>query len=89
MGETHKHGVYRRQVRAGLRWLKERQDDQGRFGEGEDHAIATLAMTEVYSLTASPWFKESAQRAARLVLGDSSGLPLATAALWRTLGLLS
>ena len=67
-GETHKHGRYKQQVRAGFKYLKQIQDPDGCFGprNTEDfllqHAICTLAMAEIYGLTASPLFKLSAQR---------------------------
>jgi hypothetical protein len=67
-GETHKHGRYKKTVKAGLKYLKQIQDPSGCFGVPVDadraanHAIATLAMCEAYDLTGSPLFKGSAQK---------------------------
>lgn len=67
-GETHKHGRFKRSVREGLKYLKQVQDDEGCFGPRErgdfiyHHTIAALAMCEVFKLTLSPLFKQSAQQ---------------------------
>ena len=53
-------------VAAGLRFLKRCQRADGGFGDGpwaaEQHAIAALALLEVYGMTGSPLWKEAAQR---------------------------
>ncbi len=54
-------------VRKGLSWLRDGQGAEGCFGkeEGEflyDHAIATLAMTEAAWLSATPLYRDPAQR---------------------------
>ncbi len=67
-GQTHKHGEHREAVRRALLWLKSAQDPDGCFGQRVsshftyNHAIAALACVEAFGLTASPLFKESAQR---------------------------
>jgi len=62
-GRTHKAGEYRRQVKAGLRFLKQKQAEDGRFAtDPADHAIAAWAMTKAYALTRSPLFRQSAQQ---------------------------
>ncbi|MCU0726090.1 MAG: VWA domain-containing protein [Planctomycetes bacterium] len=72
--ETHKHGRYKKTVREGLRYLKTIQDPEGCFGPRDEarfpegHAMAALAMCEAYALTASPLFKESAQRGVDFIL---------------------
>lgn len=59
-GETHQSGVYRKNVRLALSWLRKRQDAEGSFAARTterftyDHAIATLAMVEAYAMTRSP-----------------------------------
>lgn len=89
-GETHRHGSHKEIVRNGLRYLKQVQRPDGGFGSGDDdawrksHAIAALAMTEAYALTASPLFKQSSQSAMdllqKLPLDDAELIPWAAAA---------
>ena len=62
-GETHKHGRHKKVLREALRFMKERQGADGRFSpEQLEHALATCALAKAYALTASPLFKEPAQR---------------------------
>lgn len=62
-------GAFGGAVITGLRYLRSVQDEQGCFGSREhghfvyNHAIATLAMVEAFSASASPVDRESAQRA--------------------------
>jgi hypothetical protein len=73
VGDTHNSGQHRATVKAGLRYLKHVQDEDGCFGPraGElwsvSHAPATLAMTEAYGLTGSRLFKDPAQRGVSLL----------------------
>ena len=56
-------------ISKGLRFLKNRQQDDGRYVPGSDpdalhgHAAATMAMAEAYDITYSPIFRTSLQRA--------------------------
>ena len=68
-GNTISEGVYKENVRIGLRWLQKNQDRRtGCFGPQVDHhflyghALATLAMTEAYHLSGAPVLKDPAQR---------------------------
>ena len=60
---------YRSAIGKGLRYLKNMQDPEGCFGPRThqqfiyNHAIASLAMVEIYGMTHSPLFKLPAQRA--------------------------
>ncbi len=58
--------AHARTVSKGLRHLKNAQDAEGCFGprvHPREHALATLAMVEVYGMTRSPFFKGSALKA--------------------------
>jgi hypothetical protein len=52
-------------VKNGLKWLKDRQREDGSFSEGRTHmynqALATLAMCEAYGLTGSRYWKDPAE----------------------------
>ena len=78
-GETHKHGRHKRKVKSGLRALKVWQDPEGCFADRTkpgwitEHAILTLAMSEAYSMTGSPLFRQSAQ--AGIDLLDKARVP--------------
>ncbi|MEN8149027.1 MAG: VIT domain-containing protein [Planctomycetota bacterium] len=66
-GNTHKHGSCRRTLKYGFRHMKQLQDAEGCFTDRTkpdwlaEHAILTLAMAEIYGMTGSPLFKQSAQ----------------------------
>jgi len=61
---------YAHNVRRGLRYLLEQQDEQGRLDENlRRHAIATLALTEAYWMTRNPRYEAPAQRAATYLAG--------------------
>ncbi|MHC4469869.1 MAG: hypothetical protein ACYS99_02800, partial [Planctomycetota bacterium] len=68
-GETHKHGKHKATVRKGLRWLCEGQTEDGRLAPPgcvhplRDHAVASFALAEAYTMTASPLFKRRAMSA--------------------------
>jgi tetratricopeptide (TPR) repeat protein len=74
---------------AGLKWLIGRQNPDGSFGDKdsekfiEDHAIATLAMSEAYGMTASSALKEPAEKAMKFLRSanlSGKGWPRAKAA---------
>ena len=73
-GETHKTPRYGHVVRNAMKFLKNVQDAEGCFGARTsphftyNHAIATLAMAEVYGLTQSQLFKSSAQAGVNFIL---------------------
>ena len=62
-----KENPYAATVRNGLRYLMERQREDGGFGAGEksiyDSAIAATALTEAYWMTRNPRYKKPAQEA--------------------------
>ena len=68
-GETDTSGLHGKTVSRGLEYLLNIQDRDGCFGPRTtnhftyNHAICALAMAEAYALTASPRFKQSAERA--------------------------
>lgn len=67
---------YARVVARGARYLKKAQQPSGRFAppgsrwSSLNHALATLAMTQLYAMTESPIFKGSAH-AAQTCLGEA------------------
>lgn len=73
-GETHQAGTHKDVVRAAARWLRDRQDADGCFapraasGWMRRHLIAALAMSEIYGMTQSPLFRESAARGVNFAL---------------------
>lgn len=67
-GETHKatakNVLYSKNVEKALKYLIIKQDKDGRMGDNLlAHAVATLALTESYGLTADPVLRGPAQRA--------------------------
>jgi len=73
-GETYKTPRFGAAVRIGLKWLKGVQDADGCFGPRTsshfvyNHAIATLAMCDMFGMTRSPLFKSSAQQGIDFIL---------------------
>jgi len=71
---THKQGRYRVNVRRALTWLLRVQDNQGCFGPREDdhfvynHAIATMAMAELYLITEDRLLRPGVARAVDFIL---------------------
>ena len=67
-GHTMRQGRYRDTVRGAVRWLREQQDPNGRFGPAAssdfiyDHAIAAYAMSEAYGLSQYSLLAPVAQR---------------------------
>src|SRR5205814_4555374 len=67
------HG-YGKSVASALRFLKDRQGENGAFGAsgtptaGRDNAVATLAMVEVYGMTGSSIYQGPARRALQHLL---------------------
>jgi hypothetical protein len=67
-GHGHRFGTFKRSVEKGLRWLMKQQKANGSIGfsDGQDmynHALATLALCEVYAQTLDFKYKKYAQRA--------------------------
>jgi len=69
-GHTTRQGLYQERLRRGFEWLGSQQDPKtGLIGQKVgftymyDHAIATLALTELYTFTKSPSLKDVAQLA--------------------------
>ena len=74
-GNTLTRGPHRSVVSRAVQWLRAEQDpDSGRFGEGlshafvYDHALATLAVCETYSLGQSALLRSTAKRAVGYIL---------------------
>jgi len=67
-GNTMRSGPHRDVVKQGVIWLREQQDDNGRFGTAAahdfiyDHAIAAYAMCEAFGLSNYQLLRESAQK---------------------------
>jgi hypothetical protein len=76
-GETHQAGTCRDTVKNGLRFLREIQDVDGRFGPKvgpgwlRQHVVASLAMIEAYGMTGSKVFKPVADRGLAFALAAS------------------
>ena len=66
-GSNMRSGPYRDVVRKAVRWLKDQQDDSGRFGTDAshdfiyNHMIASLAMCEAYGLSDYKVLRQYAQ----------------------------
>ncbi len=66
-GSTLRGGEFRDQLRSGVRWLKDQQQDNGLFGQNASHdfvyghAIAAYAMVEAYGLSQYTTLKHVAQ----------------------------
>ncbi len=80
-GYTHDYGKYKGPVKAAARQLRSQQDAQGGFGAPAKRAAdvradiaSALALTELYGLTTSPLFRNSAylavEHVGELVLDD-------------------
>jgi hypothetical protein len=73
-GETHQSGAHKDNVQRALKALRERQDADGCFGERRvqhwiyNHSITTLAVTEAYRMTSSPFLREPASRGLQFLL---------------------
>src|SRR5207244_9581856 len=76
-------------VKRGLQWLVAQQDTDGTFNDKDSaaNAVAALALTETYGMTASPSCKEPAQRAVAAVERMDSNEPSDLA--WNSLVLVS
>jgi hypothetical protein len=67
-GESHKNGSYKSTVKGAYLWLKAQQDAEGCFGPKTDkrytysHAIAALAICELYQMVPVPPLKKAAQK---------------------------
>jgi len=66
-------GKFTKNVRMGLRYLMQSQDDEGCFGARSsghfmyNHAIASLAMCEAYWMTRNPRYKKPAQESLNFI----------------------
>ncbi len=72
-GYDHKEGEYRSTVRLGILSLRKIQDNDGCFGEGKcssvhDHAVATMAISELYGLSLDPILKPMADKGVEYLL---------------------
>jgi hypothetical protein len=73
-GETHQAGQYQKQVAAAVTWFKSVQKENGDLlSEGDaqhiySHSIATIALCEVYGMTADPELKPVAEKAMDFVV---------------------
>ncbi len=71
-GETHRSGAYKEHVRRALDFLCDRMSSNGWMASDGDvrvHAIATLALVELYGLTGSKSVRPAAERALAALLG--------------------
>ncbi|MCB9894129.1 MAG: terpene cyclase/mutase family protein [Planctomycetes bacterium] len=73
-GYDHRTGAYKNTVRNAAIYLRKVQDNDGCFGSKEDdqfvynHAIATMAMAEIYGLSGDAIFKPIVERAVDFIL---------------------
>ncbi len=83
MGKRHRLGEV---VKNGLKWLKERQHEDGSFaatpGLLYNDILATMAMTEAYGLTGSRAWKEPAERGIQFLIKAQKPNPDDPAGLW-------
>ncbi len=74
-GSTHKTGLHRSHVGAGVKWLRRQQDEDGAFGKDTgtqswvyNHAIATTALCEAYAMTRDYRLKKPCRKAVEFIL---------------------
>lgn len=72
-GHDHTQGVYKEYVAKGLGWLRKQQQSNGCIGEGKcssvhDHAVATMALCELYALSGDAELQPAAQKATEYLL---------------------
>ncbi len=73
-GHDHKDGKYKDVCRRALMYLRKVQSNDGCFGPKDDdsfvynHAICTMAMAEIYSMSGDPGLKSFTLRAADFIL---------------------
>lgn len=73
-GHTHKGSEYAHTIRRGLLWLRKVQENDGCFGPRVDdhfiynHAICTMAVAEIYAMTADPVLRPMVARATDFIL---------------------
>ncbi|MCG3184555.1 MAG: hypothetical protein ICCCNLDF_02682 [Planctomycetes bacterium] len=73
-GYTHKDGDYRPTCRQAILYLRKVQDNDGCFGSKEDdhfvynHAIAAMAMADIYGLSGDPVLKPIVEKAIEFVV---------------------
>jgi hypothetical protein len=67
-GETHKKGLYSKNVDRGLTWLLSKQQANGSFsGSMYENGLALIAVSEAYALTSDNKLKVAAQKAVNFV----------------------
>jgi hypothetical protein len=73
-GYDHKEGDYRTTCRLAIKYLRQRQDNDGCFGPKEDdhfvynHSICAMAVAEAYGLSLDPVLKPMADKAVEFIL---------------------
>ena len=68
-GHTPHAGKFRQQVAQGISYLQKRQETDGAFCmTGYQHALATMAVCEAYSMTKDPELRDTAQKAVDTIL---------------------
>jgi hypothetical protein len=78
-GHTHRQGIYKKKVRDGIAWLLKSQLPDGSFAGQKStehitycHAIATIAICELYGMTNDSTLQEPAQKAIDFCVGAQS-----------------
>jgi hypothetical protein len=62
-GETHKRGIYSKNVDRGIAFLISKMDAEGHFaGDMYEQGLASIALCEAYALTSDPKLKMPAQK---------------------------
>ncbi|MBE7492051.1 MAG: terpene cyclase/mutase family protein [Planctomycetes bacterium] len=73
-GQSHRMGKYKENIRRGLLYLRKVQTNDGCFGPRDDdhfvynHAIATMAMTELYGLEGDALLRPLVERAVQFIV---------------------
>lgn len=74
-GHTHQQGLYQKEVRRGLDWLKQTQQSDGNLydgGRGDQsmfysHGQATIALCEAYAMTRDPALEQPTRNALQFI----------------------
>jgi len=73
-GNTDKTGEYKETVKRGIEYLLKSQTEDGQIGDRKgdswiyNHAIATMALCELYGMTKNPTLAEPARKAVKYIL---------------------